>query len=289
MNLVGFGWPSAQGVVTYPAGASFGPRQMRDHEFVWIIEGSALYRQNGRSFDAPAGSVVLCRPNTEDGFLWSQERTTTHGFFHFALNATPNFLPPASEWEAVRLPQEGSVLFPLLFHVLSLGGGDAPPSVLRRDQGRLVLAALLTAFVSGQTGTRHLLSPPLPPPVERAWNYLQRKLAHSPEAPLTLPELASAACVSEEHLCRLFRGAVGVSPMQAVKQVRLDRAVSLLTRSNYSVAEVASLCGFDDPLYFSETFKKTFALTPSELRRRVGEGMTPPTPVLFREGRLFRA
>ena len=43
-----FSLPTNHGLATYPAGAAFGPRIMRDFEFVWIMEGDVEYRWGDR-------------------------------------------------------------------------------------------------------------------------------------------------------------------------------------------------------------------------------------------------
>jgi AraC-like DNA-binding protein len=100
-------------------------------------------------------------------------------------------------------------------------------------------------------------------------------------AEITLSELARAAFVSPEHLCRLFQSATGRSPMQTVRLARLDRALILLARSNYSVAQIAHLNGFASPFHFSRKFKDAFGCAPQQLRAQLQNGATPPTPRLL--------
>ena len=50
----------------------------------------------------------------------------------------------------------------------------------------------------------------------------------------------------------------------------LDRAATLLVRSNYSVAEIAQMCGFSDMFHFSRRFHAHFGVPPSDYRRGAG-------------------
>ncbi|HEY0007324.1 MAG TPA: hypothetical protein VGB55_01255, partial [Tepidisphaeraceae bacterium] len=52
----------AHGIAMYPPGATFGPRRLGDYEFVWMIEGDAVYHCNGLDLPAPMGSILLCTP-----------------------------------------------------------------------------------------------------------------------------------------------------------------------------------------------------------------------------------
>ena len=75
---------------------------------------------------------------------------------------------------------------------------------------------------------------------------------------------------------------MGRSPAETVRLARLDRAAILLARSNYTVGEVAALYGFASPFHFSRAFKDAYGLPPTEVRRRILAGETPPLPRLLR-------
>src|SRR5947209_929804 len=94
-------FPTGYGVALYPAGATFGPRVMRDYEFVWLIEGDAEYRWGDAVVQAPEGSIVLCRPGATDFFRWDPKRRTRHGYYHFRIQSLPKDWPPEKLWPLV--------------------------------------------------------------------------------------------------------------------------------------------------------------------------------------------
>ena len=268
--------PKMTGLATYPAGATFGPRTIRDYEFVWVIEGDAEYRRDATTVPAGPGSIILCRPGATDSFEWDPHRRTRHGFFHFEILSTPEGWPPPDDWPLARRPDEGDVLRPLFRHLLTWADrGD--PLLLRAT-----MAHMLASFVTGEISTREVPHEPLPEAVERARSRIQDLLDGDPSTPITLPDLARAARVSPEHLCRLFRSSTGRSPIETVRLARLDRAAVLLARTNFSVSEVASACGFASPYHFSRRFKEAFGRPPRELRKEIQAGATPPVPLLSR-------
>jgi transcriptional regulator GlxA family with amidase domain len=65
-----------------------------------------------------------------------------------------------------------------------------------------------------------------------------------------------------------------------VRLARLDRAATLLVRSNFSVQEIAELCGFASAFHFSRRFKEAYGQSPRELRQQVRAGATLPAPRL---------
>ena len=144
------------------------------------------------------------------------------------------------------------------------------------------MATLLTAFLSGETATGDVPHDALPPAVERALDYIHARLEEQPDAPISLAEIADAACATREHLCRLFATATGRSPAETVRLARLDQAAVLLARSNYSIGDIAAMCGFPNAFHFSRRFKDAFGQSPRALRQAVQSGHTPPTPRLLR-------
>ena len=87
---------------------------------------------------------------------------------------------------------------------------------------------------------------------------------------ITLSELAEVACLSPSGLNHHFKKSAGVTPMEYLTALRLKRAEALLSYTKAPVAEIAALCGFESPYYFSNTFKKQKGEAPTAYRRKYG-------------------
>ncbi len=268
--------PSHWGLANYPPGATFGPRRMRDYEFVWIVEGDVEYTVDRQPHAAPAGSIVLCRPGVTDHFRWDPKRRTRHAFFHFHIDRLPRDWPAAKDWPAVATPVAGDVLVPLFQYVLTWAQQADAPTLHR------TIELMLHTFVTGRRATHALPEDVAPDPVDRAVAHLHRTLETDPSAPITLDDLSEAACVTPEHLCRVFKRSLDLSPMECVRLARLDRSVVLLSRSNFSIGQIADMCGFASQFHFSRRFREAFGDTPTEVRKRIRTGATPPLPKLLR-------
>lgn len=64
-----------------------------------------------------------------------------------------------------------------------------------------------------------------------------------------------------------FRRATGMSAGRFIQQEQMKRARQLLGSTNYSMAQIAARCGFENAYYFSTAFKKFHGLPPSEYRK----------------------
>lgn len=104
---------------------------------------------------------------------------------------------------------------------------------------------------------RHSLS-------ERAEKFLQRELHRE----LSIGELASQCGTSERSLLRHFRTHYGVSPVQHLQSMRVERAKALLETTHLSFEEVMERCGYRDASSFRKLFKRSTHLTPADYRER---------------------
>jgi AraC-like DNA-binding protein len=265
--------PTAADVAVYPPGASYGPRLMRDYEFVWMIEGDAEYSANGRTAAAPQGSMVLCRRGERDFFRWDPKRRTRHGYFHFQIQRMPGDWPAPGEWPSVRLLDEGDVLRPLFRHLLTWRGDAA--------LARLTVAHLLTCFITGQIATDDAPRPPLAEPIERTLAYIRARLDKDAAAPLGFAQLVSASGITANHLCRLFKKTTGRTPAQTVRMAKLDRIAPLILHSNFGLKEIARMYDFSSPYHLSKVFKECYGVSPAQVRKLSMMGQAPALPRLL--------
>lgn len=84
---------------------------------------------------------------------------------------------------------------------------------------------------------------------------------------ISVAELAARAHMSESNFYAVFRRNFGMSPMAYLNRYRLSAASVLLTRTDLTIAEVASSVGYTDPLYFSRQFHRLFQASPRDYRK----------------------
>ena len=90
-------------------------------------------------------------------------------------------------------------------------------------------------------------------------------LAHCADSAFELDAFLRTLPFSYDYLRKLFQSEVGLTPHQYLKDKRLQIAAELLSRwtPTGSMAEIARMCGFREPLYFSRMFKKKYGVAPS--------------------------
>src|SRR5882724_9585079 len=101
--------------------------------------------------------------------------------------------------------------------------------------------------------------------VERAIIVLHRSLRNQ----LSMCALSRSVNLSPSRLRQLFKLDTGRSPLQYLKELRVQHAEGLLRSTFLSVKEVAFVSGLKDISHFVRDFKKRHGVTPSEFRIRM--------------------
>ena len=105
--------------------------------------------------------------------------------------------------------------------------------------------------------------------IRPAINYID---AHF-DQPITLAEIARASHLSVSRLAHLFKEQMGVTPIDYVTGVRIERAKELLLGTDQSCTEICFQAGYSNQSYFTRTFKALVGMTPRQFRvqnRRAG-------------------
>ncbi len=84
---------------------------------------------------------------------------------------------------------------------------------------------------------------------------------------LSLDEMASIANMSASTFKRKFKTEFNTTFSRYIMAKRLEKASDLLIRkSKATIAEIAYDCGFNDPAYFTKSFKKHYGKSPTVYR-----------------------
>lgn len=85
---------------------------------------------------------------------------------------------------------------------------------------------------------------------------------------ISLNSIARTLNLSEGYISSAFHKVMGISVMQYVKEVKIERAKKYLSSTRMSILEISDLLGFFDSSHFSRTFKSITGITPTEFRSK---------------------
>lgn len=105
-------------------------------------------------------------------------------------------------------------------------------------------------------------------PGERMFLERFKKVAksHIGNANLRMDDLGSELSLSKVQMYRKVKALTGKTPAEVLREMRMQKAYSLLKQTDKTISEVAVEVGFAIPGYFSACFKKQFGINPTDLR-----------------------
>lgn len=233
-----------------------------------IVAGRGWFESDGKRYTCSAGDTFVILPGCQISYeadavhpwqyVWAAFSSRENERLLSAIGVTDECCvirgePDIRLLEAYRLLQEAlqESAYPQLANLQAAG------------QMQLLLHRLGLA----NTGR---LKPEVPGPssmerqISRAISWFQLQYAQ----PLSINHIARSLGYHRTHLSKMFRVVTGLSPIQYLLRIRMERAAQLLQEGELSVKQVASFVGYNDALYFSKQFRKWSGQSPSEYGKR---------------------
>lgn len=98
-------------------------------------------------------------------------------------------------------------------------------------------------------------------------NYLQTHL----DQPLSLDDVAHLVRLSPNYANTVFRQHTGQTIHAWLLNHRMEKSMSLCQETGLPFRQIAQQVGFNDALYFSKAFRRSFGMSPSEARAEAGK------------------
>lgn len=255
------------GIATYPRGATFGPRLSTSFEFVWIIQGNATAHFDTNKIPAPSGTLLLSRPGMIDYYEWDIKNPTIHGFFHFLVD--DEFIkefPPMENWPVSKNIDSIDLQKALVKYCIEYLKTKSIPVAEHKKRAVQCAELLLRLFITPEDLKKAQHPKENPLLIGQAELFLAQLCRKSPVLPITLADFAEKMCITKGHLCHLFKLHFQKSPLEYYRDMRLEKAKWLLTRSNLIIKEIAQETGFAHQYHFSRCFREKYKVSPREFR-----------------------
>ncbi|MBM7587108.1 AraC-like DNA-binding protein [Bacillus pakistanensis] len=86
---------------------------------------------------------------------------------------------------------------------------------------------------------------------------------------IQLEDIAQIACLSPNHLLRNYSNIFGKSPHQHIMELRVSKAIQLLSNLDDNITDISFKIGYNNPVSFSKMFKQHVGLSPLAFRKKV--------------------
>jgi len=149
----------------------------------------------------------------------------------------------------------GSAATDFALHIIRSMHGDSLANAAARY---LFHQSLRPQGTSQNPGAIEPLGSTAPGVLKRAIKLMEENL----EDALSIPQICKRIRLSQRQLDRLFGQFVRKSPVLYYRDIRLDRARSLVTQTDMRLSEVAVASGFASQTHFSRAYRERFGLAP---------------------------
>jgi two-component system response regulator YesN len=98
------------------------------------------------------------------------------------------------------------------------------------------------------------------------------------DKPIGLADVARASYMSVSRLAHIFKEQMGITLIDYLTSVRIERAKQLLLATTQNCTEICFQVGYNNQSYFTRTFKRLVGATPRQFRVKNlrGEKMSIP-------------
>lgn len=216
------------------------------HQILWVVKGVCTYRVGNETFSLTAGEGIYMRPNVPHSYegkdlytAWCTFDVQNRLFDYLGVGNYMYFKVPSSLYAETE-------------QLLGLCRGDS--TILERSSAGY---AYVIDFFSKILKPKNSFS-------DNVDRILERRYAE----PLSLYDIAQELKTDKFALCRRYKEEKGMTIVDNLTRIRLQKAKQYLKYYAISVEEIGKTCGFESPSYFSKRFRETYGCTPTEYRKK---------------------
>lgn len=243
------------------------PRFLHRHDYfeVFLVEsGMTRHWINGRLETLSEGAFVFIRPDDAHAFRAVGPTGCRIINVMFSLD-TANHLAKRYEselagrffWKAGLRPDAYMLDGPRMERAVNTA------LELQTSQRSLALIESYLLTVMTRVVDRTVIPSDLTP----AWLVAACRAAHQPEIfRQGAAGFVDAAGRGHEHVCRMAKRHLGLSPSAYVNRVRMEHAAMVLGGTSRAISDVAAECGVENLSHFYRLFRAHYGTTPKAYR-----------------------
>lgn len=199
------------------------------------------------------GQIWIYPPATPQKYIIYNKDDTSYHYLHFIGSDIPGLLASLGIPCEIPLDVSSPFIVPTFDSIQTALLGDTPTSRLVAEYQALHLITQISKEKKQHSEVGMM-------------KRVIDKMEHSFALPYDASLFAEMLNVSVSRFHHLFKQCVGQSPYAYYLNLRIENAASLLEHTSMKIKEVSEQCGFDDPLYFAQVFKRIKGTSPREYR-----------------------
>ena len=218
------------------------------------LSGSKKYSSLGQTGLMSAGDVLSISP----GIAHSAKSHSENGCHYIAIYPSIKQVAKAIDSDERDVEERFNGVASLSARSGGKQIGSDLNLSLEEDEASMEFA--LSVFLSNLAAEfcrEDFCDKPVPNKIKAVW----ASIYEDPMQDADLGRLAASVSLSKEHLCRAFKAAYSISPLQLLRARRTVIAKDLI-KEGMSLASAAVQSGFSDQSHMSRWFRRTYGVTP---------------------------
>ncbi len=231
-------------------------------EIMYVFSGNGNINIDGVNYPLKSGDLIIINPG-----IPHQETSTSDSKMHMAFFAVENFSVDGLPKNDLITPQMPPVIsgmdyrYKIESYFTDLISESADSIMLSSAMSKTLAVALMILILRlyHSRGTRNS---DMKEECRRIKDYIDKNYT----SPITLDSLSEQIYISKYYLSHIFKSQTGTSPIKYLLNKRISKAAQLLTDTDLRIRDIALRVGYDDPVYFSQMFKKVMNESPAAYR-----------------------
>lgn len=243
--------------------STFRPQGRKDYQLLYVASGCAYFFYQEKTIKVSAGNMILYRPGECQKYIYHPEDCPEVYWIHFTGRDAEELVTRSGFADPFPRYCSDGYNYGELFGKMILELQMKRPFCedLLASLMRLLLDTIRRSRAETISGRNHNLKE-----IEEALRYFNEAFSEE----ICIEEYAHAHHMSVCWFIRSFKRYMGISPLQYITTVRINKARELLRGTDYSIQEISKMAGYENPLYFSRIFRKTTGVSPKQYRERHG-------------------
>lgn len=241
------------------------PKGRKDYQLLYIFSGKAYFTFHSfskKEVEIPAGHMVLYRPGQRQEYCYYAKDNPEVCWIHFSGSQTAEILDKIGFFNSNTLFCGISFQYPELFRRM----------ILELQLKRPCFEDLLVFYLEQLFTEIHRSQLEFSAEKYRNQKEMEATVHFFNEfftQTISIEKYARDHHMSISWFIRSFKHYMGMTPMQYITSIRINKAKELLKNTSCSVQEISSLVGYENPLYFSRIFRKHTGNSPSQYRKEL--------------------
>lgn len=233
-------------------------------KFYYITDGECEINIEGKCYRGEKGRWFFIPSQTRHSFSHISKNYVTKYWIHFEMKAADERLINSLKLPVyVDVKKDENIVtdFETIFTLEKEGSLSSSLHLKAR------ILDLFSEYLSLSNITSISMSEEDDKNFHKMLTYLNDKLSEK----LSIEELSEFMHVHPNYFIRLFKKKMGITPLQYMNRVRIERAKSLLENTILPISDIMLQIGFHDLSAFSKFFKHYSGYSPKSFRRTFGE------------------